>query len=105
MGIYIAAGSIISHNARILNHCIINYHVTIGHDTLIKNNTIILPGTRISGNVIIGERVLVGANSFVFQGKSVGNDCIIDAMTHVSNDLEDFHICSSRKFKKFRRVK
>ena len=105
IGNYIAAGSIISHNARIHNHCIINYHVTIGHDTLIKSNAIILPGSRISGNTIIGERVLIGANSFIFQGKSIGNDCVIDAMTYVSNDLEDFHICSSRNSKKFRRVK
>ena len=105
LGNYIAAGSIVSYNAKILDHCIINYHVSIGHDALIKTNSVILPGSRISGNVIVGERVLIGANSFIFQGKSIGNDCIIDAMTYVKDDLEDFHICSSRTFKKFKRVK
>ena len=105
VGNYIAAGSIISTNAKILNHCIINYHVSIGHDSLINTNSIILPGSRISGNVAVGERVLIGANSFVFQGKSIGNDCIVDALTYVGNDLEDFHVCSSRTFKKFKRVK
>lgn len=105
VGNYIAAGSIISTNSQILNNCIINYHVSIGHDSLINDNSIILPGSRISGNVTIGQRVLIGSNSFIFQGISIGNDSIIDAMTYVSKDIEDFSICSSRTFKKFKRVK
>ena len=104
IGNYIAAGSIISSNAIISNHCIVNYHVTVGHDSIIKSNSALLPGSRISGNVVIGERVLIGANSFIFQGRSIGNDCIIDAMTYVGDDLEEFHICSSKSFKKFKRV-
>jgi sugar O-acyltransferase (sialic acid O-acetyltransferase NeuD family) len=105
IGNYIAAGSVISSNAIINDHCIINYHVTVGHDSIIKSNSALFPGSRIGGNVIIGERVLIGANSFIFQGRSIGNDCIIDAMTYVGNDLEDYYICSSKSFKKFKRVK
>lgn len=105
LGNYIAAGSIVSSNAVIMDHCIINYHVTVGHDSLIKSNSVILPGSRISGNVVIGERVMFGANSFVFQGRSIGDDCIIDAMTYVSKDIDNFYICSSRTFKKYKRVK
>lgn len=104
LGNYIAAGSIISTNAKICDNCIINYHVSIGHDSIINDNSIILPGSRISGNVTLGQRVLIGANSFIFQGISIGNDCIIDAMTQVIKDVEDSFICSSRTFKKYKRV-
>tara|TARA_B110000971_G_C20023016_1_gene507333 strand:+ start:2153 stop:2788 length:636 start_codon:yes stop_codon:yes gene_type:complete len=105
LGNYIAAGSIISTNAKICDNCIINYHVSIGHDAVINNNSIILPGSRISGCVTLGQRVLIGANSFIFKGISIGNDCIIDAMTHVIKDIEDSFICSSRTFKKYKRIK
>jgi len=104
LGNYIAAGSIISTNAKICDNCIINYHVSIGHDSIINDNSIILPGSRISGNVTLGQRVLIGANSFIFQGISIGNDCIIDSMTQVIKDIEDSCICSSRTFKKYKRV-
>ena len=104
IGNFISSGAILSHNSVIGNHCIVHYHVSIGHDSHIKDNSIFLPGSRISGNVNIGNRVLLGSNSFVFQGKSIGDDCIIDAMTYVDSDMKEKHIGSSRRFKQFKRV-
>ena len=105
VGNYIAAGSIISSNAKITNHCIVNYNSTIGHDSSINSNSIILPGARISGNVNIGKRVLIGANTFIFQNKSIGDDCVIDAMTHIDRDIDNNQICSSKiKLRTYKRV-
>jgi acetyltransferase EpsM len=104
LGNYIAAGSIISYKAKISNHCMINFNSTVGHDSLINDHCIINPGARISGNVNIGHRVLIGTNSIIFQGKSIGDDCLIDALTYIDRDIEDNMICSSKQLKVFKRV-
>jgi sugar O-acyltransferase (sialic acid O-acetyltransferase NeuD family) len=104
LGNYIAAGSIISCNSIIMNHIMINFNTTVGHDSCIKDHCVINPGARISGNVKIGERVLIGTNSIIFQGKNIGDDCLIDALTYIDRDIENSMICSSKQLKIFKRV-
>jgi sugar O-acyltransferase (sialic acid O-acetyltransferase NeuD family) len=103
-GNYIAANTVISRNAKIGDHCIINFNSTIGHDSFIDNNCIILPGARVGGNVSLGKRVLVGSNSFIFQGKTISDDCLIDALTYVDKDIAKNSICSSKNLKVLKRV-
>lgn len=104
-GNYLAAGSIVSSHATVGNHCMLNFNVSIGHDARLGDHVVVNPGARISGNVHCGSRVLIGTNSIVFQGKSIGDDCIIDALTYVDRDIEPKKICSSKQeLKVFRRV-
>lgn len=104
IGNYIAAGCVISSKALISNHCLINFGSSVGHDTFIKDHCIINPGTRISGNVKIGSRVLLGSNSFVFQGKTIGDNCVIDALTYIDRNIDNNMICSSKQLRVFKRV-
>lgn len=106
LGNYIAAGAKVSTNAKIANHCILNFDTTVGHDAILEDHVIINPGTRISGYAHICSRVLIGANSIIFQGKKVKEDVIIDAMTYINCNIESNMICSStRQLKIFNRLK
>lgn len=94
-GTYIGATAVVSSNATVGEGCIINIGVSIGHDAVIGENCIFNPGTRVSGHCKIGTRTLFGANSFIFQGKSIGEDCAIDAMTYIDRDIEDRKLCTN----------
>lgn len=94
-GTYVGATAVVSSNATVGDGCIVNIGVSIGHDAVVGDNCIFNPGARISGNCKIGSRTLFGANSFIFQGKSVGEDCAIDALTYIDRDIEDRKICTN----------
>ncbi len=103
-GVYLAANVVVSANAVIADHVIVNYSVTVGHDSVVGSHSFLNPGARLSGNVTIGERVLIGSNSFVFQGLSIGDDCLIDAMTYIDRNIEPKMICSSKQLRIHKRV-
>ncbi|WP_145301973.1 DapH/DapD/GlmU-related protein [Crateriforma conspicua] len=98
-GVYVGAHSIISVNAKIADHAMINFQVSVGHDASIESHATVNPGAKISGNCSIGARTLLGANSFVHQGRRVGEDCQVDALTHIDRDIADGMLCTSRNLK------
>ena len=102
-GCYLAAGSRVSSNARLERHCMLNFNVVFGHDSVARSHFVSNPGAVISGNVSIGERVLVGANTFILQGTTIGDDCQVDALTYAGRDIERNSLCTSRQFKVFPR--
>jgi len=103
-GVFVGPLAVVSSHAVVEQHSIIHIHASIGHDTQIGEYSSILPGARISGKVLVGQRVLVGSNAFVAAGKSIGNDCRIDAMSYVNLDLPARHILSPRIPKPIPRV-
>ena len=75
----ICAGVVTTCNISIADGALVNWNVTIGHDTRIGRCSVINPGAHISGSVSIGDRVLVGAGAVVLQGVSVGDGAVIGA--------------------------
>lgn len=102
-GCYLAPGAILSSGAKLGSHSILNLNATFGHDSRAGRHFVANPGAAISGRVTIGERVLVGANAFLGQGISVGDDCRIDALSHVARDLPPGHLCTSRSLRVYPR--
>lgn len=103
-GVYLAANVVVSANAVIEDHVVVNFSVTIGHDSRIGSHTFLNPGARVSGHVTVGQRVLVGSNAFIYQGLTVGDDCLIDAMTYIDRNIAPRMICSSKQLHVYRRV-
>ena len=103
-GVFVGPLAVVSSHAKIGLHSIIHIHASVGHDAQIGQYAAILPGARVSGNVQIGERVLLGSNSFVAAGKSIGDDCRVDALSYVNQDLPANHILSPRFPQPVRRV-
>lgn len=103
-GVFVGPLAVVSSHAMIAKHSLIHIHASIGHDAHIGPFAAILPGARISGKVQVGERVLIGSNAFVAAGKSIGNDCRVDALSYVNQNLPANHILSPRFPRPVRRV-
>lgn len=86
-GSIICAGSIITVNATIGKHVIINLDCTIGHDAIIQNYTTVLPSVNVSGFVDLATCVSVGTGSALIQGVKVGENTIIGAGSVVVKNL------------------
>lgn len=88
-GSIICAGNIITVNAKLGNHVIVNLDSTIGHDGCIKDYVTILPSVNISGNVVLNECVSVGTGTQIIQGINVGENTIIGAGSTVVKNLPE----------------
>ncbi len=103
-GVFVGPLAVVSSEAIICDHSIVHIHASVGHNSTIGSYSAILPGARISGNVRIGDRALVGSNAFVAAGKTVGDNCRVDALAYVHQDLPDGFIISPRHPKPLRRA-
>jgi sugar O-acyltransferase (sialic acid O-acetyltransferase NeuD family) len=86
-GSIISAGTIVSINANIRKHVIINLSCTIGHDSITGDYCTINPGVNISGNVTLQPCVDVGTGSQIIQGLEIGEGTVIGAGSVVIRDL------------------
>jgi sugar O-acyltransferase (sialic acid O-acetyltransferase NeuD family) len=87
-GTYIGAGSIVSPNARIGRHVIINQRVSIGHDAVMDDFSQACPGAQINGRCRVGRGALVGSNASLLQDKRVGDNAVVGANSQVVRDVE-----------------
>lgn len=88
-GCIICAGTIITVDAFIDNHVIINLDCTIGHDVCINDFVTIYPSVNVSGNVIIGECAELGTGMQIIQGKVIGKESIVGAGAVVVRDIPE----------------
>ena len=103
-GTFVGPLATVSSNAQVGEQCIVHIQSTVGHDVVLGDSCAVLPGARISGNVVAGNRVLIGSNAFIAPGLRIGDDCQVDALTYVRNDLEAGHILSTRSKIPVRRI-
>ena len=87
-GVMIGAGSTLTVNVVLEDFCMINFGVTVGHETRIGRGAVVNPGANISGGVAVGPGALVGAGAVVLQYRSVGRDSIVGAGAVVTKDVE-----------------
>lgn len=76
-GSYVGPGCIITTNARIGKHALLNRIVQVSHDCVIGDFFSAMPGTTISGNCTIGDEVYTGCNSSIRERVTVGNGVTI----------------------------
>jgi sugar O-acyltransferase (sialic acid O-acetyltransferase NeuD family) len=76
-GSVICAGSILTTNIVIGDHCHLNLQTTIGHDCRIGDFFTTAPGAKISGNCNIGNRVYFGTNACVKEKINICDDVTI----------------------------
>lgn len=86
-GAFVAHGVVVSVDAQLGRHVILNSSAIIGHDAVIGDQSIVAPGAFIGGDVRVGKRVLVGPGAQVMQGLTVGDQAIVSVGTVVLRDL------------------
>jgi sugar O-acyltransferase (sialic acid O-acetyltransferase NeuD family) len=88
-GTYVGAASVVSPNARLGSHIIINHGCSIGHDSNLGDFVQVSPGGRISGGCTLHEGAFVGSNGVVAPGRSVGKDATLGAASFAVTDVPD----------------
>jgi sugar O-acyltransferase (sialic acid O-acetyltransferase NeuD family) len=87
-GTYIGAGSIISPNARVGRHVIINQRVSVGHDAVMDDFSQACPGAQLNGRCRIGRGALIGSNASLLQDKSVGDYAVVGSNSQVVRNVD-----------------
>jgi acetyltransferase-like isoleucine patch superfamily enzyme len=67
---------------------LLNWNVTVGHDTRIDSFCVVSPGTNISGNVHIGEGCFLGTGCQVLEGLTIEADVVIGAGAVVTRSID-----------------
>jgi sugar O-acyltransferase (sialic acid O-acetyltransferase NeuD family) len=93
-GSIICANTILSVNAHIGEHNVVNIGATISHDVTTGPYTVISPGAIILGEVTIGEGVEIGAGAIIHPQVKIGNWCKIAMGAVVYKDVPDNAIVS-----------
>lgn len=88
-GCIVCAGSNISVNTVISEHCLFNLSTTIGHDCNIGKYTSAMSGSCICGHVTIGEGAYLATNSTVIPGKKVGSHATVGAGSVVIRNVRE----------------
>jgi sugar O-acyltransferase (sialic acid O-acetyltransferase NeuD family) len=79
VGSFIGPASVVSINAKIGNHVLIDLHVSVGHDAVIKDFCGVFPGARVTGLCCVEEYALVGCNATLLPGTHVGERAVVGA--------------------------
>jgi sugar O-acyltransferase (sialic acid O-acetyltransferase NeuD family) len=103
LGTYVGAGSILSPNARVGSHVIINHHCSIGHDSVLDDFVQVSPGGRVSGGCHLVEGATLGSNAVVAPGRSVGRYSTLGACSFALVDVPDHVMALGNPARVFRR--
>jgi sugar O-acyltransferase (sialic acid O-acetyltransferase NeuD family) len=78
-GTVLDAGALVSPDARIGRHVILNNNCTVGHDTVLEDFVTVAPGASIAGEAHVSEGCDLGINCTVVQGIAIGHWSIVGA--------------------------
>jgi sugar O-acyltransferase (sialic acid O-acetyltransferase NeuD family) len=90
----IGVGSIICSNAtlsvdsKIGDFCIIDWNVSIGHDTVVSSYSTIFPGAILSGHIFVDFEVTIGAGAVLLPKLKIGNNSYIGAGAVVTKNVD-----------------
>ncbi len=88
-GTVIAAGCVVTSDARLGSHVQLNVNTTVAHDCIIGDYCTTAPGVNICGNVTIAEGVNIGANACIRERITIGKNARVGMGAVVVSDLHD----------------
>jgi acetyltransferase EpsM len=86
-GTCLGPGSIVTTNASIGAHCIINVKASVSHDAVVGDFSNINPGAVVAGNVHVGTGAYIGAGATLIHNVKVGDWSVIGAGAVVVSDI------------------
>ncbi len=88
-GSYVGIGSVVSSGCKLGRFVIVNFHVTVGHDSALGDYAQLCPGVRLSGGCALGEGGFLGSNAVAIPGRRLGAWSSVGAGTVVMKDVAD----------------
>jgi sugar O-acyltransferase (sialic acid O-acetyltransferase NeuD family) len=87
-GCTVAPGAVVTANARLGRHVMLNVGASVSHASVVGDFTTISPGARIAGDCVIGDGVFVGIGAIVSHGVSITSGTVLGAGAVVVDDIE-----------------
>ena len=102
-GVQIFPYSVVHHQVKIGDYCIINTGSIVEHDCLMGNGVHIMPGAVIGGNTSIGDYVTIGLNATVMPQLKIEEGAFIGAGAVVTKNVKKNEVVvgNPAKFLKF----
>ncbi|MDD5705475.1 MAG: acetyltransferase [Kiritimatiellae bacterium] len=88
-GSYVGIGSVVSSGCKLGRFAIVNFHATVGHDSVVSDYAQLCPGVRLSGGCTLREGAFLGSNAVVVPLRRVGKWSRVGAGTVAMKDLAD----------------
>lgn len=86
--VLIMAGTVITSNARVEDHCCILPNCVIHHDSVIQQYTLLAASVTVSGNSTIGENSYIGAGVTIKDGIKIPSKTLLGSGSNVVKSLE-----------------
>lgn len=86
-GSVLMAGTVVSIDAQIGSHCILNTSCSVDHDCTIQSYVHLSPGVHLAGNVRINESTWIGTGASIINNKVICRDCIVGAGSTIIRDI------------------
>jgi len=88
-GTVVMPGAIVGPNSSVGRFCILNTRCSIDHDGRMRDYSSLAPGATTGGRVQIGARTAVCIGAVIKHGVTLGEDCVLGAMSYLDRDLAD----------------
>jgi acetyltransferase EpsM len=104
-GVRIGAGSvvaplvIVSVDATIGDHCVLNGAAQLGHDAVLEPNVSLAPLAFVAGTARVATNSLIGPHTTVLEGRNVGREVIVGAGATVLRDVADGATIAPARYK------
>lgn len=98
-GAVVCAQTIVSVNAKIGRHVLLNAKSFIAHDVVIHDYCSCFINSIVNGSVTIGESAVIGSNSVILEKKAIGDRAKVGMGAVVMFDVEKDSIVMSRPSK------
>jgi sugar O-acyltransferase (sialic acid O-acetyltransferase NeuD family) len=89
----VGIGNIVQHfvsvnaNTKLGNHCLINSHTVVGHDSVLGDYVSVMPQNGIMGFCELKKRAYIGAGVMMIQNVVIGEDATVGAGAVVIRDV------------------
>ena len=88
-GSILCAGAVISTDARLGEHVIVNLNATVSHDAVLGDFATLAPGVHLAGYVSVGRAAELGTGAVVLPRVHVGPDSVVGAGAVVTRDVAE----------------
>ena len=87
VGSYIAPGCVVAPRTQVGSYVIVNFHVSVGHDSILEDYAQICPGARVSGGCHVGKGAFLGSNASLTPGVVIGDEAVVGANSHAVRNV------------------
>ena len=103
-GAIVCAGTILTTDIELGEHCVLNLNVTVGHECEIRDFVTVAPMAAISGNVTLHDLVEVGTGAVIRQGLTLEGGSMLGMGGVLTKNIPEKFIFAGNPAKKLKEI-